>query len=186
MAILFKAGNHVRTYRHGPKCQKHPVANAAIHVHGKMSRSKGQILSNFSVSLLWPITSPQSQKSKPIELKFVTKERERDYVLHAKFSHDLRRGWVGIKAPQSPKFHFLNALLASIFCCQVRGYVPIMLKFGTKLYTVGILSRVRNLSLIGDRVSVQVPPNFHFFVRFRGIQLFVNKISSYSSNQGDS
>jgi len=38
----------VRTYRHGPKCQKHvQVANAAIHVHGKVSRSKGQIRSIF-------------------------------------------------------------------------------------------------------------------------------------------
>jgi len=33
-------------------------------------------------------------------------------------------------SPQSPKFHKI-AVLASIFCCQVRGYVPIMLKFGT-------------------------------------------------------
>jgi len=56
---------------------KNPVANAAIHIHGKISRSKGQIQSNCSVSLLWPIASPQSQNSKSIELKFGTIERER-------------------------------------------------------------------------------------------------------------
>jgi len=32
------------------------------------------------------------------------------------------------------------AALASIFCCQVRDYVPIMLRIGTKQYTKGLLS----------------------------------------------
>jgi len=50
--LLFKACNHVRTYRRGPKCQKHPVAKAAFHVRGKLSRSKGQIRSNFAALLL--------------------------------------------------------------------------------------------------------------------------------------
>jgi len=63
-------------YRHGPNCQKNPVANAAIYVNSKVSRSKGQIQSNFLVSLLWPITSPQSQKNKPIKLKFGMKQQD--------------------------------------------------------------------------------------------------------------
>jgi len=33
MALFFKGGNRVRRYRHGPKCQKHPVANAAIYIN---------------------------------------------------------------------------------------------------------------------------------------------------------
>ena len=53
-------------------------------------------------------------------------------------------GEVGIKAPpQSPEFHKKIAVLASIFFCQVRDYVPIMLKFATKQYTVGILSHAK-------------------------------------------
>jgi len=57
-----------------------------------------------------------------VELKFDTKEHERSQVLHAKFSHD--------KVPNFVKI----AALASIFCCQVRDCVSILVKFGYKLY----------------------------------------------------
>ena len=49
---------------------EHQVANAAIHLHGKISRSKSQIQSNLTVSLLWPIDIPQLpcsfERKKPI------------------------------------------------------------------------------------------------------------------------
>jgi len=142
MVFLFKACSRVRTYRRAPKCQKHPVAKAALHVRGKLSRSKGQIRSNFAALSLWPIVSQQTQTSKPIELKYGMKQQERVKFCMPQFSLDRRRGgWVS-KPPKVPNFIKI-AVLASIFCCQVRCYVPIMLKFGTKQYTVGVLSHAK-------------------------------------------
>ena len=40
MAFLFKAGNHARAYRRGPKCQKHRTSNAAVHVLAKFQGQK--------------------------------------------------------------------------------------------------------------------------------------------------
>jgi len=48
------------------------------------------------------IASPQSQKSKPIELKFGTKEHERGTPNSVIIGEG---GRVGITVPQSPKFH---------------------------------------------------------------------------------
>jgi len=85
------------------------------------------------------LVSQKTQTSKPIEHKFGVKQSERGKVLHAKFSHDRRTGkWVS-KPPKVSNFIRI-AVLASIVCCKVQDYVPIMLTFGTKQYTVGILS----------------------------------------------
>jgi len=70
-------------------------------------------------------------------------QHERGQGLHAKFCHNRRKGgWVAKPPPKVPNFIKI-AVLASIFCCQVRDYVPIMLQFGTKQSTVGVLSHAK-------------------------------------------
>jgi len=64
----------------------------------------GQMQSNFSVSLLWPITSPQSQKNKPVKLKFGMKQQDARFCM-PNFGRDRwRGGWVSTPPP-SPTFH---------------------------------------------------------------------------------
>ena len=135
MVFLLKPGNHVKTYRHGTKCQKQRVAKAAFHVHGKKSRSKGQIRSDFAALLLRPIVSQKTQTSKRIELKFGVKQHERGQFCKPN-SVMTGEGEGGYKiSPKVPKFMKIE-VLASISCCQVRVYLPIILNFGTKQYTV--------------------------------------------------
>jgi len=55
-----------------------------------------------------------------------------------------------------------NAVISSIFACQVKDYVPSMLKFRMKQYMTGY-SHMPYLSIIGGSGSVQTPPNFHFW-----------------------
>jgi len=114
----------------------------AFHVHGKMSRSKGQIRSNFAALLLWPSVSQKTQTSKPIELKFGVKH-EIGQVLHAKFSHDRRSG--GYQSAQVTNFvkkmrsyrRFLS--LRSARLCTDHAEIW----YETVLYTVGILSHAK-------------------------------------------
>jgi len=133
---MSKPSNFLQAYRvrHGPKCQKHQLTKATFHVHGKMSRSKGQF-AQILRRCYFDLVSQKTQTSKPIEHKFGVKQSERGKVLHAKFSHDRRTGkWVS-KPPKVSNFIRI-AVLASIVCCKVQDYVPIMLTFGTKQYTV--------------------------------------------------
>jgi len=55
MTFLFKAGIHIRKYHHGPKHQKHLNAKCIFDLCGKISRSRGQIGSNYMVWLFWTI-----------------------------------------------------------------------------------------------------------------------------------
>jgi len=50
------------------------------------------------------------------------------------------------------------AVTSSIFACQVKNYVPSMLKFGMKQYMAGY-SNMPYLSIIGGSGFVQTPPN---------------------------
>jgi len=144
---------------------EHPVANAAIHIHGKISRPRGPIQPNFTVSLLWPIASPQSQRSKPIELKFGTKEHKTGSVLHAKFCPDRRRGgWVS--KPPNHKLYLKNWGFRVDVWCQVRDYVPIMLKFGTKQYVMGLLSHAKFEPTRWQGFCTGATPKFTLLVRF--------------------
>ena len=46
------------------------------------------------------------------------------------------------EAPKVANF-VKSVVLMSTFCCQLRDYVLIMLKFDTKQYTIGTLSRAK-------------------------------------------
>jgi len=69
---------------------------------------------------------------------------------------------------QSPEFHKNCGL-------SVRDYVPIMLKFGTKQYTVGGAWSVPNLSLIGDSWVCTGAPKFPLLVRLGVFQCFYHQ-----------
>ena len=82
----------------------------------------------------------------------------------------------GIKALKSRISLKKCGLSVDFVCCEVRDYVPIMLKFGTKQYcTLQAYFHTPNLSLIGDRRVCTGAPNFTPLVRFGVVRCFYHQ-----------